>query len=167
MDKKLFPCALIRAGEQSVRAEIPKRDSAQLGVLCDGEKEMDFDQFKHEIRARIQVGTIFDNPRKGTSVITSVSDNGISYLRGKATIYVSFQDLFEALQHFSGSRVSSTDLKSYKPSVFDSKGTNPGHSCNCTFLFMVLKKIGIPLEIGGQGIKGDPYFVEIPLIHNN
>jgi hypothetical protein len=26
--------ALIRAGEQSVRAEIPKRDSSQLGPLC-------------------------------------------------------------------------------------------------------------------------------------
>lgn len=128
---------------------------------------MNLEQFKREIKTRIQVGTILGNPGKGTSVISSLSDTEISYIRGISIIYVSFQDLFDVLKHFSGNRVTSTDLKSYKPSVFDSKARRPGHSCNCTFLFMVLKRLGISSKIGGRGIKGDPYFVEIPLIDDS
>ncbi len=127
---------------------------------------MDLEQFKREIETKIKAGAILDNPGKGTSVITKLSANGISYKRGRSIIYISFQDFFDTLKHFIGNRVTSSDLKSFRPSVFDSKAKRPGHSCNCTFLFMVLKKLGISSEIGGQGIKGDPYFVEIPLIHD-
>jgi DNA replication protein DnaC len=62
---------------------------------------MNLEQFKREIRTRIQVGTILGNPGKGTSVISSLSDTGISYIRGKSIIYVSFQDFFEVLKHLN------------------------------------------------------------------
>jgi hypothetical protein len=55
MDKKLFPCALIRAGEQSVRAEIPKRDSSQLGTLVTDIKE-DSDMTVPEILSYVVSG---------------------------------------------------------------------------------------------------------------
>ena len=120
---------------------------------------MNIDQFNHKIKLAIQVGTIFDNPGKGTSTVTALSDRGISYLRGRSVIYFSFQDIFDAFEYFNGGKVTSNDLKSYRPIVFDSKAN--GHSCNCTFLFMLLKKMGIASEIGGQGAKGSPYFVDI------
>jgi len=120
---------------------------------------MNIDQFKQKIKLAVQVGTIFDNPGKGTSTVTALSDRGISYVRGSSLIYFSFQDIFDAFEYFNGGRVTSNDLKSYRRTVFDSK-TN-GHSCNCTFLFMLLKKMGIVSEIGGQGVKGKPYFVNI------
>lgn len=125
---------------------------------------MNFDQFKREVGRKLHAGLILDNPGKGTSKISSLSDSGVSYIRGKSTIYVSFQDLFDALNHFIGKTVTSSNLKVYRPSVFDSKGRKPGHSCNCTFFFMVLKRLGISSHIGGRGVKGNPFFVNISLI---
>ena len=120
---------------------------------------MNIDQFRQKIKVAIQPRNIFDNPGRGTSTVTALSDRGISYVRGRSVIYFSFQDIFDAFEYFKGSRVSSNDLKSYRRIVFDSKAN--GHSCNCTFLFMVLKKMGIASEIGGRGVKGSPYFVDI------
>ncbi len=120
---------------------------------------MNIDQFKHKIKQAIQVGTIFENPRKGRSTVTALSDCGISYVRGRSVIYFSFQNIFDAFEYFNGDRATSNDLKSYQPHVFDSNAN--GHSCNCTFLFMLLKKMGIASEIGGQGVKGSPCFVDI------
>jgi len=125
---------------------------------------MNLDQFKRDIGTRLHIGLNLDNLGKGTSKISSLSNSGISYIRGKSTIYISFQDLFDALKHYMGKRVTSTDLKLYRPSVFDSKARKPGHSCNCTFLFMLFKRLGISSKIGGRGVKGDPFFVKIPLI---
>ena len=120
---------------------------------------MNIDQFKHKIKLAVQVGTIFDNPGKGTSAVTALSDHGISYVRGRSVIHFSFQDIFDAFEYFNWGRVTSNDLKSYRPTVFDSKAND--HSCNCTFLFMLLRKIGIVSEISGQGVEGKPYFVDI------
>jgi hypothetical protein len=130
-------------------------------MLCDG-GNMDFDQFKREVGRKLHVGLILNNPGKGTSQISSLSDKGVSYIRGHSTIYVSFQDLFEVLNHFIGEVVTSSDLMDYKPSIFDPKARKPGHSCNCTFFFMLLERIGIVSKIGGRGVKGDPFFVNIP-----
>jgi len=120
---------------------------------------MNIDQFKHKIKLAIQVGTIFDNPGKGTSTVTALSDRRVSYLRGRSVIHFSFQDIFDVFEYFNGGKVTSNDLKSYRPIVFDSKAN--GHSCNCTFLFMLFGKMEIASEIGGQGVKGKPYFVDI------
>jgi len=120
---------------------------------------MNIDQFKQKTKLTIQVRTIFDNPRKGTSTVTALSNRGISYVRGRSVISFSFQDIFGALEYFKGGRVTSNDLKSYRPAVFGSKAK--GHSCNFSFLFILFKKMGIASEIGGQGGKGSPYFVDI------
>jgi hypothetical protein len=125
---------------------------------------MNIDQFKQKIKLAVQVGTIFDNPGKGTSAVTALSDRGISYVRGRSVIHFSYQDIFDAFEYFNGAAVTSNDLKSCRPTVFGSKAN--GHSCNCTFLFMLLRKIGISSEIGGRGVKGRPYFVDIFPMYN-
>ena len=124
---------------------------------------MNINEFKGRIKSVIQRGSVLDNPGKGTSTIKVVSDRGVSYVRGKSVIYISFQDIFDAFHSFVGRKVTSSDLKSYRPAVFDSKAN--GHSCNCTFLFVLLKGMGFTSEIGGQGIKGSPYFVVLPQDH--
>ena len=58
---------------------------------------MNIDQFKQKIKLAVQVGTIFDNPGKGTSAVTALSDRGISYVRGRSVIHFSFQDIYDAL----------------------------------------------------------------------
>lgn len=120
---------------------------------------MDIEQFKRKIKSTLYEGTVLDNPRRGTSTIKTLSDCGISYVRGKSVIYISFQDIFDVFQCFVGGKVTSRDLKSYNPAIFESKAN--GHSCNCTFLFMLFKRMGLTSEVGGQGVKGSPYFVEI------
>ena len=123
---------------------------------------MDFDTFKKKVKEAIPVGTVLQNPGGGTSVIVSYSDSGISYKRGNATIYVSFRDLFDAYSHFEGQQVTSSDLKSYAPSIYDSNARPAGHGCNCTFLFMVLCRLPLVVRIEGSGVRGDPFQVYIP-----
>jgi hypothetical protein len=121
---------------------------------------MDFKTFKLLVMGSIPVGTVLQNPGGGTSIIASYSDSGISYKRKNSTIRVSFRDLFDAYSHFRGQEVSSSDLKKYKLSVYDS--TKGGHSCNCTFLFMVLCHLPLVVGIEGNGKKGCPFFINIP-----
>lgn len=120
---------------------------------------MDFKQFKKQIQNSIPNGTRFDNPGGGTSTVSSYLDNNISYIRGNSTICVSLRDLFDAYSHFKDQRVTSSDLKVYAPTVFESKQS--GHSCNCTFLFLILQHLGIVDRISGTGVKNSPFFVEI------
>ncbi len=122
---------------------------------------MDFDEFKRKIKAAIPVDTIMDNPGGGTSTIISVSDDKISYMRGSSTIYVSFQDIYDAYSKYRGQKVTSSDLKVYRPSVFDPAAKPAGHSCNCTFLFLLISRIGEANGIQGAGVRGNPYFVEV------
>jgi hypothetical protein len=51
---------------------------------------------------------------------------------------------------------SSNDLKIYDPHIVISK--SDGHSCNCTFVFLVLKELGL-VEIKGNGVRGNPFYV--------
>ncbi len=83
-----------------------------------------------------------------------------TYIRGKSTIYVSFKDLFDAFKHFRGARVTSSDLQQFRPWVFDSSAVKPGHSCNCTFLFLVCERLGLSSRIRGRGVRGNPYYVD-------
>ena len=122
---------------------------------------MDLKEFTKQIKEDIPVGTVFENPGGGTSEIVSYSDNSISYVRGSSAIYVSFRDLFDAYENYRGKRVTSSDLKSYAPAVFDATAKKSGHSCNCTLFFLILKRLNLADEIKGRGVKGDPYFVEI------
>jgi len=106
-------------------------------------------------------GTVLDNRGRGTSSILSYPSAGIMYLRGRSKIYVAFADLFAAYVRFKCDRESATDLKVFSPSAFDWKGTSPGLSCSCTFLFLLLQNLGLASSIHGRGVRGDPYGVDI------
>jgi hypothetical protein len=105
------------------------------------------------------VGDMFNNPGGGTSIIISLNQNNICYRRKNSKITVSLLELYNAYQAFKGMRCSSTDLKAYNPGVFDSKFG--GHSCNCTFLFMILERMKLSSAIQGRGVSGDPFYVDI------
>lgn len=72
---------------------------------------------------------------------------------------VQLQHFYEAYLRFQGRAVSSSDLKLFKPGVFDSK--SGGHSCNCTvfFSFLVLAKLAD--RIHGGGVAHNPFWVKI------
>lgn len=114
-------------------------------------------EFRKAIEKAVPTGTILENPGGGTSRITSVTKERISYIRGSSTMSVKFADLFSAYESFRGNSVSSTDLRKFAPGVFDSTARPAGHSCNCTFLFGVLKLAGLAAELTGSGVRGDPY----------
>ena len=115
-------------------------------------------EFIHAARQAFPSGYEFDNPGGGTTRILSVDAIGIAYRRGNSRISVQFADLYSAYEQFKGRQVSSTDLRRFSPSVFDSNARPAGHSCNCTFLFHVLQRLAVtdgPLE--GRGVRGDPF----------
>ncbi len=118
---------------------------------------MKLDQFKEQIKKTTPVGTMLENPGGGTSEITQYSDHNIYYIRGSSTISVSFDNLFYAYSHFKGQRVSSSELRAYAPAVFDSAARPAGHSCNCTFLLLILGRMNLADEIEGSGVRGDPF----------
>lgn len=122
---------------------------------------MNLDAFVSTIQSTVPTGTVFESPGGGTSVVLAVSNTSISYRRGNSRISISFEALFKAYTKFKGQQVSSSDLKEYAPSTFDSHARPAGHSCNTTFFFLLLQRIGISGEIGGSGVKGNPYFIHI------
>ena len=122
---------------------------------------MDRNEFFRAIDHGLTTGHIFDNPGGNTSRISKIDDREIHYVRGSSTIRVSLADLYSSYRHFLGQRVTSTDLRKYAPNVFDSSARPAGHSCNCTFFFMLLQEIGLADAIVGEGKRGSPYSVKI------
>ena len=116
-------------------------------------------QFVQAARRAISPGREFTNPGGGTSRIKKVGSERISYVRGKSTIIISFQDLGDAYEEFKGRRVSSSDLRTFAPSVFDSTARPAGHSCNCTFFFLLVQETGLAGPLQGAGTRGDAYAV--------
>ena len=107
---------------------------------------------------------VFNNPSgKGTSIIQCVNNESITYRRANSKITVKFDALYKAYKEFSGKDCTSNDLKRDFPDVFDSFARPSGHSCNCTFFFMLLKleKLGLVNNINGRGVAGDPFWVHI------
>lgn len=125
-------------------------------------KLMTRDEFIGRIRGAISVGITFRNPGGGTSRIENVNPRYIAYVRGHSTITFSLHHLYYAYAHFAGRRVSSTDLREFAPSIFDSAARPAGHSCNCTFFFQVLQEAGLASSLQGTGVRGDPYAVTLP-----
>ena len=81
-------------------------------------------------------------------------------MRGKSKIKINVDDIADAVDLFKGKNCTSMDLREWRPSIFDSK--HNGHSCNCTFLFMLWKNADlIEGNIYGQGVKGKPFFVRL------
>ena len=121
---------------------------------------MRYHEFCRKITETLPVGTMLPNPGGGNSTIVSYTPRKVVYQRGNSRIYVAFEDLYNAYDTFRGETLDSTTLRGLNPGVFDSKQS--GHSCNCTFLFMVLKAIGVVNRIEGAGKRGNPFRVTIP-----
>lgn len=124
---------------------------------------MEYTEFKQKMITSLPVGTVLTNPGGGTSTIEAYSYDKVRYRRGASSMHVRFQDLFAAYQRFQGGNVSSADLGAFMPSVFDSHARPAGHSCNCTFFYMALQRMGIVSKINGRGVGGNPFYVFIPL----
>ncbi len=116
------------------------------------------DQFRSQMTNLLPPGIVLDNPGKGTTRIKNHSHGRVSYIHGNSTIRVCITDLFAAYTKFRGLKVSSRELKRYAARVFDSSARPAGHSCNCIFLIMVLVKLGLADEIGGEGKSGQPFY---------
>lgn len=123
------------------------------------EYTMNENEFRNAVISELSVGYEFKNPKKGTSKVMKVGPEKISYKRKNSTTYVSIADFYNAYRKFNGCQVSSTDLRMYAPRVFDSNAS--GDSCNCTFFFMLLHKLGLASELQGEGVRGNPYSVNI------
>ena len=114
-------------------------------------------EFHRRMVANLPPGTVLRNLGRGTTTIKGYSAGKVSYVRGKSTIRVAIRDLFSAYSSFRGSRVRTRDLRLHAPMVFDSSARPAGHSCNCTFLFMVLYQLGMASAIEGRGTRADPF----------
>ncbi len=120
---------------------------------------MVFADFRERFQRFLPVGTILNNPRKGSSEIISYRADTVTYRRGVSTIRASLVVFFNVYVKYSGVSVSSNDLRSYLPAVFDSKARPAGHSCNCTFLFVSFQRMGLAGELSGKGVSGAPFSV--------
>ncbi|MDF1817246.1 MAG: hypothetical protein P1U54_01250 [Immundisolibacteraceae bacterium] len=124
---------------------------------------MELEEFAALIEEVLPAGFTIENPGGGISTILGHSSGKVSYRRGSSTIYLSYADMLDAYSRFRGEGVSSPDLKSFRPAVFDSTARPSGHSCNCTFLFTALNRIGLAGPIGGGGVRGNPFNAEFKL----
>ncbi|MCT7609839.1 hypothetical protein N5U14_03160 [Aliarcobacter butzleri] len=117
-------------------------------------------QFINLINVKIIIGKNFINPsRKGTTIIKNNDGSKITYQRKKSNISIEIQQLWDTYQKFLGNIVSSTDLKQYRPDIYDSNKS--GHSCNYTTLFLILQDIGIINSINGNGVRGNPFWIQL------
>ena len=116
--------------------------SAKIGELCPS-------------GARLGV-----RPIKPFEVLRVDSDK-VRYRRGKSSFAVSKKDLFDAATNFSGRRMSSADLRLFRPSVFDPRARPAGHSCHVSVLFTLLLLSGMAHGLEGRGVVGAPYSVAV------
>lgn len=107
-------------------------------------------------------GYRFANPGGGISRIERINRESVTYRRGNSPITVRLTNLYKAYKHFRGKEVSSSDLRRFAPAVFNSQARPAGHSCNCTFFFHLVEKMG-SAEGGlrGRGVNGDPFYLRL------
>lgn len=122
---------------------------------------MKSDEFVLRLKAAFPVGAVINNPGGGTSTIAGYNDSKVSYVRGQSKMAVAFSDLHEAYLAFVGQKVSSSQLKIFQPSVFDSAARPSGHNCNCTFLFCILEQLGLSSAVIGSGVRNSPFSVTV------
>ena len=115
------------------------------------------DEFQSLLKESVPPRTILPNPGGGYTKIKGYSKQRVRYVRGKSPISLNITDLFDTYIQFRGRRVSSRDLRNYAPGVFDSAARPAGHSCNCTFLFVVLTKLGLADGVSGAGKAHHPF----------
>jgi len=122
---------------------------------------MDYLAFKSKFEVALPIGSVLKNPGCGTSEVLSNASDHVAYKCGKSRIRTSLSDFHASFIRFAGSRVTSSDLKVFRPSVYDSYARPAGHSCNCTFLFLGLQQMGLSSAIKGAGVRGSPYTVDL------
>ncbi len=112
-----------------------------------------------KVKRSTYVGEVFQNPKKGTSTVTRISDCCIYYIRGKSTIPLPINAYIDVCKKYKGQICCSTDLINYLPNVFSTK--HNGHDCNRTFLFLLAEKMQL-LEGGimGKGEPGNAFYVK-------
>jgi hypothetical protein len=125
---------------------------------------MEYATFKTSFEQAVPAGTVLPNPGGGTSSVLSYSFDHVYYRRGNSKIRASVRDFYLAYEKYSGRNLSSSDLREFNPSVFDSQARPAGHSCNCTFLFLALERMGLVAAIHGSGVRGSPFNVDLPPI---
>jgi len=119
---------------------------------------MRFEEFSMKVKETILPNLVLNNPKEGVSKIISITKNeSICYKRKKSIIRINIKYIFEAYEHFKSCICTSNDLKNFNLKVFSGKG----HSCNCTFFFMVLKRLSLCGDILGKGVRNSPFYVEI------
>lgn len=123
---------------------------------------MNFDTFVQLLHERLQTGLVLANPGGGTSTVVECSDTQLRYGRGESTFRIGLHDLYQAYHHFAGGPVTTNDLASYAPGVFDQG--HGGHNCHRTFSLMALLQMGLVGPIWGSGRPGDPFGVTIPAL---
>ena len=121
------------------------------------DEAMKYEEFVRSLRANVPNGLVMKNPGLGTSTVIWSDEERICYKRGQARLYVSLRDLYLGYSSHVGRKMSTNDLKSLAPAVFDSKLN--GHNCNCTFLFLVLQTMGLTEKIQGTGRTENPFWV--------
>lgn len=122
---------------------------------------MNFEDFMTRVINAFPIGTLVKNPGGGTSLIVANKDFKISYQRGKSTMSVKLIGLFAAYEQFRGMQLTSSDLKLFRPAIFDSSARPAGHSCNCTILFRIFEKLQLCEPITGAGVRGNPFSIKI------
>jgi hypothetical protein len=122
---------------------------------------MGFTVFQQTMKSRVPPDTILVNLGGGNTTVLKYDTGAVVYKRGKSRFRVALADLYEAYAKFYGTRLTSSDLRKFKPSVFDSSAPHFGHSCNCTLLFMLLKEMGVVNQVYGTGVRGDPFSVAL------
>ena len=121
-----------------------------------------FDEFVDRIARAVPVESVLQNPGGGTTTVLSYSDNVLRYKRGGSSFKVALRSLYEAFQAFRGRRLTSAKLAKFAPRTFDSRSPHNGHSCNCTTLYLLLREAGFVDQIRGAGVRGNPFYVDIP-----
>jgi hypothetical protein len=123
-------------------------------------KTMTRDEFLSKIKGVVAEGSELDNPGRGVSTIVSIGQDKLSYRRKNSRIYLPYGAAIDAISKHKGDTLTSNDLKTLNPSVFDS--SRNGHSCNCTLLFCLLEKMGLTDGgIKGSGRRGSPFYVTL------
>jgi len=118
------------------------------------------EEFLKQLKSVIPLDSKLDNPGGGVSMIVSIGEDKLSYIRGTSRIYLPVEAVFDVLNEFSGKTVSTNDLKEYNPIVFDTK--RGGHDCNRTVMFCIFEKMGLTFGgIKGSGRRGSPFYITL------
>jgi hypothetical protein len=113
---------------------------------------MTANEFEKSLRRIAKRDDEFPNPFKGKTTIVSVTESNVRYRRERSVYSLSILASFDAWQEFRGERINSRMLKKFRPHVFDSQGKpKRGHNCNCTTLFLLLRKMRLVRRIEKEG----------------